>query len=66
MENVPAFLAAFPELAPGIFLGTVFGVGYGLYEDWKASDGGLPHRWWQAGGIGAGVGGCLWFWFTGS
>lgn len=45
---------AFPELAPGIFLGTLVGVGYGVYEDGKENE--LPVSWRQPGGAGAVLG----------
>lgn len=59
MENVPDLLAAAPGLAPGIILGLMGGVLYGLNEDRKADDG-VPHRWWQTGAIGALLGGVAW------
>lgn len=55
MENLPDALRAAPEFAPGLILGALAGIAYGLYEDFKADDG-IPHRWWQFGGIGAVLG----------
>lgn len=58
MENLPAALNVMPELAPGLILGALAGIGYGLYEDLQADD--IPHRWWQYGGIGVAIGAVAW------
>jgi hypothetical protein len=59
MENLPDWLNAMPQLAPGLILGALAGIGYGFYEDWK-TDEDLPHRWWQYGGLGAVLGALAW------
>jgi hypothetical protein len=59
MENLPDALNAMPQLAPGLILGALAGIGYGLFEDHKADDG-IPHRWWQYGGLGVILGGLAW------
>ncbi len=59
VENLPNAIDAMPGLAPGLILGAMAGLGYGFYEDVKADDG-LPHRWWQFGGLGAILGGFAW------
>lgn len=63
MENLPSALEAMPQLAPGLILGAVLGSLWGLYEDHKADDG-VPHRWWQAGGLGTLIGGAIWLIFV--
>lgn len=55
VENLPDAISAAPEFAPGLILGALAGIAYGLYEDFKADDG-IPHRWWQMGAIGAVLG----------
>lgn len=55
MDHLADALRAAPEFAPGLILGALAGIAYGLYEDFQADDG-IPHRWWQMGSIGAVLG----------
>lgn len=59
MENLPDALNALPRFAPGLIIGAIVGVVYGLYADHKADD--VPHRWWQYGGLGIVLGGIAWW-----
>lgn len=57
MEKIGGALAMFPQLAPGIIIGTLTGIGIGIYKDVKTQDFG---NWWQLGGIGLALGAFAW------
>lgn len=45
MDKFGEALARFPELAPGIILGTVTGLILGIYKDTKADEAGTDGSW---------------------
>jgi hypothetical protein len=58
VEDVPELLRLLPELAPGVVLGVLAGIGYGFYED--HGQGELPVSWWHCSGVGAVLGAFAW------
>ena len=58
MDKFGEALANFPDLAPGIVVGTLVGMAFGIRKDIKAGEAG---NWWQLGGIGFALGAVAWF-----
>lgn len=58
MENIPEWLALFPQLAPGIVLGAIAGVVLGIARPGEHLEG---VQAWQFGGVGAVLGALGWF-----
>jgi hypothetical protein len=58
MEDFAEALAKLPQLAPGIIIGTVIGLGWGLYQDRRKEEVG---NFWQAAGLGLVLGAVGWW-----
>lgn len=58
MEDLPDALAKLPELAPGMVIGTIAGLVYGIVQDVRRDELG---NFWSAGGLGFVAGAVGWW-----